>query len=45
VGEERIVLIEDFIRETVVACVLRAFAGRRLVETENPSACAAVCCK
>jgi hypothetical protein len=31
--------------ETVVASVLRAISGRRLVETENPSACATVCCK
>jgi hypothetical protein len=31
--------------ETVVASVLRAVAGRRLVEFENPSACATVCCK
>jgi hypothetical protein len=31
--------------ETVVASVLRAVAGRWLVETENANACATVCCK
>jgi hypothetical protein len=31
--------------ETVVVSVLRSVARRRLAETENPSACATVCCK
>jgi hypothetical protein len=31
--------------ETLIVCVLRAVAGRRLVETGRTSACATVVCK
>jgi hypothetical protein len=31
--------------ETVIIPVLRSVTGRRLVETENPNACATVNCK
>jgi hypothetical protein len=48
IEEERIMKIEDFmcdIEVRLIIPVLRAVARRRLVETENPSACKTVCCK
>jgi hypothetical protein len=50
IGEERIVRIEGFMCdilkcESAIISVLRAVARRRLLETENPSACATMCYK
>jgi hypothetical protein len=37
--------VEHLECKTVIVCALRSVARRRLVERENPSACATVDCK
>jgi hypothetical protein len=36
--------VEYLVNKIVIVCASRSVAGKRLVETENPSACATVNC-